>query len=1366
MSEVFDFLTFPLKGSRLIEASAGTGKTFSLALLYTRLILGHGKALEPALKSTLEPEYQDQYSGFTRALTPKEILVVTFTEAAAEELRDRIRARLVEAVDVFQQPTLGDCDHEPLQRLKADFPPEQWPGCAWRLKIAAESMDEASISTIHSWCNRMLVEHAFDTRGLFNRELVTDQSELLAEVVKDYWRKHFYRLEESDVALVQAHFNAPANLQASLNNLIQSQHDGISYGGQPLKITSFDEVVGLLHAEQEKKERLTKRETAAKQAWLEDWEAICDYLNSIRERLNGTRHGSTRPETFKALLDEIYIWAKGSRSDNDSGDSGENKAPSKLKNFATGAFTFKKNKEIELEAFRAFDATNELFYGTDDDLYGEAKSNLDLPLKAVLQAHAYQWVKTEFAARMQQRAEMSFDDLLTQLWRALNDGDQGRHLAKALVNSFPVALIDEFQDTDPIQYGIFDAIYQVEQNNPASALIMIGDPKQAIYSFRGADIHTYLAARSATGHRQYTLAKNFRSTEGIVKACNHLFQHGEQHPRGAFRFKPETGENPIPYVEVEAAGRQDQFLVQGQPVAPLTLFPVYSLSSSPTSSPEFSPASSSEDDDSGSSLIAQTAYREQVAEIAATQIVTWLNDGQHQQAGFGANGQLETALQPKDIAVLVRTGKEAKLVRDALHRRQVASVYLSDRESVFASQEAEDLLIWLKACAEPSNEQKVRGALGTNTLDLPLEQLAHWREDELGWEAQMLTFISLRQVWYQQGILALVRELLERYQLPARLLASPDGERALTNLLHLAEWLEHAAVELRGDQALIRHFSEQIAAHDEQQILRLESDADLVQVITIHKSKGLEYPLVMLPFMGSWKVVDGKTSIVNWLSGQHHFKEISDNKVFGEAWALADQERLSEDMRLLYVALTRASHLLWLGVGALKEGNSKTPNVERSAMGYLLNGGEKIKEADQVLEAYQALAKGCDQITWLEHPPAITDDCYQPAQLSTLTDARKTEGLGRLNDWWIASYSSIKFGKLSQPAGYAAALDQQSGRLDQGSEGFDQRNEELGQRNEELDQDEVETAFEVTASEMTDEPKETPILPVDEERFMHQFPGGAEWGTFLHHVIEWSAEQRSVLNVGSKQPLKGFNAVYQDDNLRNDHIYRLCQLRNIGHHAKGLSQWLKDFMSMTWQFSHYMDRSDGDQAVPKSLCLADLSTKQMMVEMEFLFSSQNVPSHHLDRLVREMTLDQAPRPMAQPNRLNGMLKGFIDLVVEYQGRYYVVDWKSNKLGKDDSDYTVEKMQEAILKKRYDLQYVLYTLALHRQLKARLPDYDYETHIGGAVYVFLRGWKSEGQGLFYDRPSKALIEQLDRLFAGATDAHKGYGRDLDSKGASL
>lgn len=1299
MSQTFDFLSFPLHGSQLIEASAGTGKTFSLALLYTRLVLGHRKESGHGLQGG--QNQANNQAVFPRPLTPKEILVVTFTEAAAEELRDRIRARLVEAANFFQQSEARP-EADPLQRLKEDYPPEQWPTCAWKLKLAAESMDEASISTIHGWCNRMLTEHAFDTRGLFNRELVTDQSELLHEVVKDYWRKHFYPLPADQVALVKEGYTSPDALLSSLKGVIHGEHSGISYNGEPLSVTGFEQLQGCLGAQQALEQQRIELENNAKQAWLSEFDAIKEYLLSIRSRLNGTTHGSSKEPAFIELLDQIKAWAEG-RAD----------APKKMTSFASGRFKFKAKQEVEIKAFAAFDALAAM--DNPPPLAQSAGVGSDIPLSKVILAHAYHWAKQEFSARMQKRAEMGFDDLLTELWRALQQPEQGPHLAASLARNFPVAMIDEFQDTDPVQYGIFNAIYRVEENPADRGLIMIGDPKQAIYSFRGADIHTYLQARKATEdpsgqqHRHYTLATNYRSTQGIVEACNHLFQHAENHPAGAFRFKGATG-NPVPYITVDAAGKSDRFQVKGSTVKPLTLFAV-------------EPPEPDEKDESGM-LIGLKTYREQAAEIAASQIVNWLNKAQKGEAGFG-DKQIDRPLQPKDIAILVRTGKEASAVRDALHQRNVPSVYLSDRESVFASAEAADLLHWLRACAEPSDERLVRAALATNTLNLPLEQLAHWREDELDWEAQMLTFIRLRQIWYHQGILALVRELLERYEVAARLLQQPDGERALTNILHLAEWLQQAAVELRGDQALIRHLAEQIEAEDQQHILRLESDADLVKVITIHKSKGLEYPLVMLPFIGSWKSVNGNTKVVNWRSGDKVFKEVSgDSK--SEAWKQADDERLSEDMRLLYVSLTRASHLLWLGVGALKD-RKKQPQIENSAMGYLLNGGETVQEPQAVIEQYQTLADKCSQISWLDNAPPVTQTGYQPPEQGELVSARVTDGLGRLNDWWVASYSSISFGELSTSGAVIIPGSESDNRTLYPTE------------------TEPQTGRESTAGEFADEEGgKRPEVPIQTDRFIHQFPGGADWGTFLHFLLEWSAEQSSNKPDGVLR--KGFAAVIADEGLRKEFIYRQCQLKDINDHAAGLEKWLKDFLLMRWQFS----QNHSNHQPPNGLQLAELPMRQAMVEMEFLFASNAVKTTDIDLLVRQMTLDNAPRPMAQFNRLNGMLKGFIDLVVQYEGRYYVVDWKSNKLGNEDADYTRDSMQAAILKKRYDLQYVLYTLALHRQLKARLPDYDYDQHIGGAVYVFLRGWKADSQGLFYDRPSRQLIESLDRLFAGETE----------------
>lgn len=1252
-------LTFPLFGSRLIEASAGTGKTFTLALLYVRLILGTS----------------NNQQGFQRPLMPKEILVVTFTELAAGELRDRIRARLVEAADYFKHPEKNA--DTLLATLRTDYPEEEWTRCAWRLQMAAESMDEASVSTIHSWCNRMLVEHAFDTRGLFSRELVTDTSELLRQVVEDFWRVHFYQLKPEEAAAVTQIFDSPTALEKALYHLIQPTSQGVSFLGKPL-IASDTLLNETLTAWANYQQALYNKITETKHHWANNWSDIEAHLLALQPSLNGTTHGSAKLDKFQELLADIAAWA------NNAGDAAE---PSKLRSFAKGNFKFKAKASISqedpLDAFLLLKEMSEI-----------ANNPPSLSLHAAILAVAAVWVEKAFQQRMAQHAKMNFDDLLVQLEKALNpeiDKDHAQHLAATLKRNYPIAMIDEFQDTDPIQYSIFDCIYTIKDSAKDSGIFMIGDPKQSIYSFRGADIHTYLQVRQATKGRHYTLKKNFRSTQGVVNACNAFFEYAEQQPQAAFRYKPENQtDNPMPFIAVEAQGRDEQLYLNQQAVNPLTLW-------------YFAGENAAEP-------VGITEFKNTAAEVAATQITQWLTAAAAGKAGFGAvdlkKEVLEKTLQPADIAILVRTRSEAQLMTKALNARGVASVFLSDREALLVSQEAADLLHWLRACAEPTNERLVKAALGTLSLGLPLARLAAFQDDELTWEAEMQQFNRLHFIWKKQGVLVMLQRLMAYYQLPARLLQQPTGERSLTNLLHLAEWLQQTASQLEGEHALIRHLYEHLGKQDQQLLLRLESDARRVKIITIHKSKGLEFPLVLLPFISGWKETDGHTKQVPFHKVVSHqetghqkterYTEVAGQKQFPEAWQAANDERIKEDLRLLYVAMTRASHALWLGVAPLKSGNAKKPQLEKSALGYVLNGGKVFKEAADVYQALVELAdysasSSASSITLIAAPEPNNQQAPNVSD-TPLEDARPAPKLGHLSNWWIASYSALQFAGQGE-------------------------DENLDQHPNEPTTAQEDQLLELTKTITNDD--ETLVKSND---FMHLFLRGPKWGTFLHGLLEWAAQD--------------FLAAAEDAPSRNAMLIRRCKLRNIDTFAAPLSVWLEAFLQQKWQ--------------PTGFALTDLKPANLAIELEFLIEVHQVDVQALDALVRPYTLQGAAAPLLKRNVLNGMLKGFIDLVAEKDGCYYIIDWKSNYLGASDEDYSQAAMQKAVNAHRYDLQYIFYILALHRQLTARLPDYDYDKHLGGAVYVFLRGWQNPStQGLFHDKPPKALIEKLDTLFSNAT-----------------
>lgn len=1205
-----DPLHFPLTGSHLIEASAGTGKTFTIAMLYVRLVLGHGN---------------DNAFSEGRPLVPPEILVVTFTEAATKELRDRIRARLAEAARYFR-PESENPSHlnDPLMcALREDYQEAEWPICARKLELAAEWMDEAAVSTIHGWCNRMLREHAFDSQSPFSLNLETDQTALRSEVVRDYWRIFFYPLGLAEADLIRSYWEKPADLEKDVKNLLDHAE----------RLPDVDEPALYLAAHLQQTANALILLKAPWTAWADDLENQFDAAHATGQ----IKGRSLIPKNYKRWFDAIRAWANSTEESPDLKSGWESMSQEKVVDAWPGA-------PINHPGLIALAQLREDLAALPDPYPG-------------LLSHAARWIAKAFEEGQRRRAQIGFNDLLTGLEAALT-GQYGDRLAAVIRKQFPVALIDEFQDTDPIQYRIFERIYEIERQRKDCTLILIGDPKQAIYAFRGADIYTYLKARKAVGGHLYTLDRNFRSTEAMVKAVNYCFTQVENRPEsgGAFLFQ-ESDDNPVPFLEVHANGLDDAFQVGD---AKVPAMPIVVLSKGGT--------------------LAKAAYIEQMSEICAAQIVAWLN---HPEAGFSGPDVEFRPLQPGDLAILVSNGDEARNIRQALTRRNIRSVYLSDKDTVYATRQAGEVFRWLSACAEPDNDRHLRAALSTPTLGLSIVELDLLNSDEYAWENRVVQFKGYREVWQKYGVLAMLRRILFDFGCNERLLAlssdpyGQSGERILTDLLHLAELLQQASFTLEGEHTLIRFLSEQIANPEGEadgKKLRLESDADLVKVITIHKSKGLQYPIVFLPFISATRLAKSTDIPLKWHdeNGDLRISLEADPQILENA----DRDRLAEDLRKFYVALTRAKYVTWLGLAPVN-------NCEPSAIGHVFD----LSEVDDT-EYFQTVEEFCQAhccFQVITDPLNDTSPYAERAQDSMTGKARRPSRSAKEN-WWISSYSSLPVVGHSIPDHSLLEDTAEAENLIEGQQ----------------------------------EKSLTSLIPRRGGSAMHRFPRGAEAGTFLHDLMEWSAN-------------KGFSQVLADPQELRDMIARRCKLRGWDSWVEPLTEWIGQMLTTPF--------AAGENAIR----LDDL--KVAKAEMEFWFESSQVKLSELDAIVSGYTLDGRPRPPLSHEMFNGMLKGFMDLVFEFNGRYFVADYKSNWLGSADDDYTLEAMDQAIRIHRYDLQYTIYLFALHRLLKSRISDYDYDEHVGGAVYLFVRGVNSASTGTHFERPPKAMIEMLDVLFSG-------------------
>jgi exodeoxyribonuclease V beta subunit len=1171
MSQILNALTLPLKGLRLIEASAGTGKTYTITSLYLRLLLGHG----------------DTNSAHSERLSFDSILVVTFTEAATAELRGRIRDRIHQARLAFICNQTNDSLVQKL--MDASNNRDEDIACLLR---AEQQMDEAAIFTIHGFCQRMLTQNAFESGSLFEQSFVINQQQLLFSAVADFWRNNFYDLDRGLTKSIQQLWKQPSELLDAVKMAVEATHLTL------LPKVNSDNWKDDYHQQ-------LKNIKIIKQSWLTSVGDIAKQVNGHIARYTG--------KNFEKSINEITDWAQSS-TDNVY-------VHEKLITFSYDVLVTKKSKNGDLPTLNLFHEITSFF------------SN-EFEFKSLLLTEAIKHVKARLNIAKEQTQQRSFADLLVQLERSLTDERTGSILVDRMVEQFPLAMIDEFQDTDPLQYNIFKTLYA---HKPNAGLLMIGDPKQAIYAFRGADIFTYIEARRQVDDH-YTLDTNWRSTTKMVNACNHFFQASS----APFIYSKDISFHPVKAIE-----KKEVFTCNQQEIPALNLW--Y---------------------DNSEPVINKASYESTMANSTANCINKLLTSANEGNALIG-----DRPVKPSDIAILVRTGSEAKAVRQELSKQNIASVYMSNKDSVFSAQEATDLQYILTAILNPESERHIRAALASSLFNWSAFELDKLSEDERLWEDTQAQFKHYQQHWENKGVLAMLRGLLNDQKITQRLLGVLGGERKLTDVLHLAELLQENSLLLEHSSALLRWLSEKIANVDsnaEEQLLRLESDRQLVQVVTLHKSKGLEYNIVFMPFVCSHR--PAKTSLYH--EDGHSYLDLTNGKDTKE---LADGERLAEDLRLLYVGLTRGVYATWMGLAPIGQQNkANNTHLHNTAIGYLLQGGNKAT-AVKFEEGLKNLCDSCDDIV---STSPMLDRLQSFVPVNEEVEILTAQVFDRVieKDWRVTSYSALSYGS------------QHSYQASDELPGFD-----------------LEVAQEKDITE-------------DDGLNIFTFPKGAGPGTFMHALFE------------------EIDFPHANGDVLRDKITQLMALDAYEE------KWLPTLEKLV---SDVLDTQ-----LPHGPCLRNLTMLDKKVEMEFFLPIKSLNAQDLNRLCKQHDPLSAKGKDLHFDQVKGMLKGFIDLVFTYNGKYYVLDYKSNFLGDKPSDYHTQALEDAMVDHRYDLQYQLYTLALHRLLQHRIPNYSYEKHIGGCYYLFLRGMNAanvenfdDHLGVFFNKPSDIFINQLDSLFKG-------------------
>lgn len=1185
----------------IVEAGAGTGKTYQIVGLYLRLLV-------------------------EKDLQPARILVVTFTRMATRELRERILSRLREALSALSSGMYSGDDPFLMQFVQFC---EGYPDAGDKIREVILNYDDVEVHTIHGFCQKVLSEEALLAGMPFQIEL-SQQNEELIEASEEFWRTFIYAHSGSEggrswLRLVDGFTPSggrmtPERLRELISPLLEKPYAALvpEHSSRP---------VGFL-------EQLAEAKASLRRIWEREQEEICSAL--IGSDISRSTESTIRryQEQMSGFLDQPA-----------------EEIPDPRKNTYIHYFRSAWLEDPSNLNTNKTQVPKHPFFNQFQEFFDELEKLPGARTAFLLEAAGD--IRKLCEKKKEESSKLTYQDLLQRLESALYDPQRGEHLARRLRARYPFALVDEFQDTDPVQYRIFNRIYPREQSS--GSLVMIGDPKQAIYGFRGADVHAYLKAREEVPERfRSTLRQNFRSSRLLISGVNTLFTASD-HPfvEREIDFLPaEKGERPA-----EAA-----LTVHGRNEPPLAIWYREGVHS-------------------------KESLKAEIRQCVIHQVAELIEGGRNGSVRLGEN-----PLKPGDIAILVNSNREASLYKKSFRESGVDAVIYS-RERVFETAESVRLYRLMSAVLDPAGERTVRNALVTGFFGLELTELWQIAGNEEAWVNLSERMERLRDRWLAAGFYPMFRMLLYEEGALRHLGGLSDCERVLTNLYQLAEICADAErnQNLEPD-GLLRWLSAKMedAGDDDEETLRLESDRDLVTITTIHRSKGLEYPVVFCPSLwNAGKQVSDKDTILEYHDPEREgasvlFLDQHESKNRKQAWKRAQFESVSEEVRKTYVALTRARCECRIFWGAAADSHF-------SGLGAALLGGGRIEELiDESAEKLKKLVKSGEFSSELFVERFTELERQDPDSISVRELEQVTAGNRDSIHPSGREHRPLVRRELQHPAVLRCKRERYSF-----SSLIHHDPEQAG-----------EPDYDQWIGGYVD--RFQPLREDEEELSIFSFPRGARAGTLIHKLFEHPS-----FDFRKPEGMEPY-------------------IRELLREQMFDEEWAGILATMMCQVS---------RASYPGLQLSEVAPEETRKEMEFHFRTPRVEADRLLGIIRNSL--NGSTGLAGADTI-GAMTGFIDLIVRQGETWYILDYKSNWLGATEEEYSQDKLKEEILASGYDLQYHLYTVALKKYLEKRQPGFSYEEHFGGVCYLFVRGMKeNSSRGIYYHKPDLERIITLEK-----------------------